>query len=243
MPILRIGSDLHYFAHVPKCAGSSVKRYLSDRFGAMALTDMDFSAQPEARRWSRTSPDHIDWASLTRMVPPSWFASVFSITRHPVARVVSAYHFQQEVEKSVPAGVAFDDWLAGGLSLMASEPFVYDNHLRPQVDFIPSDAVTFPVEGGLAPLIAHLDVLAGNSDGPRAVEGRNVRAAREATVKAVPSKASLDLIARAYAEDFARFGYHIDRPLPDGVAEEVEAPIQTRSLAERVARRLKGLVS
>ncbi|MGB3409020.1 MAG: hypothetical protein WBA67_16180, partial [Jannaschia sp.] len=211
------------------------------RFGPLALTDGAFSALPDARRWSRTSPDHVDWATLTRMVPVGWFASVFAITRHPVARAVSVFHFQQEVERSVPASADFDAWLANGLSRRTDDPFLYDNHLRPQVDFLPDEAATFPIEGGLAPLVAHLDGLAGTADGPRDIGGRNVRASRGGPPKAQPSDASLDLIAHHYAADFARVGYRIDSPLPDGIAAIAEAPAPT--VAGRALRKLRGLVS
>lgn len=242
MPILLINGALHYFAHVPKCAGSSVKDHLVARFGAMALTDGAFAKLAEGARWTRTSPDHVDWATLTRMVPADWFASVFAISRHPVARVVSAFHFQQEVEKAVPADTGFDAWLADGLSRMADDPFLYDNHLRPQVDFMPEDAAVFPVEAGLDALVTHLDTLSGDTSGPRQIGGRNVRASRGAEAKAQPSDASLALIEQAYAADFARFGYRIDSPLPEGVTAEVAAPVQSRSLGARVARKLKGIV-
>jgi hypothetical protein len=65
----------------------------------------------------------------------------------------------------------FDDWLARA----AAEPFLYDNHLCPQSAIVPPDATVFRLEDGLDAIVPHLDLLAGNRDGPRAIPAENVR--------------------------------------------------------------------
>ena len=65
----------------------------------------------------------------------------------------------------------FDDWLKRA----DKEPFLYDNHLRPQSDIVPEGAAIFRLEEGLAPLVAHLDSLAGKPEGPREIPKENVR--------------------------------------------------------------------
>src|SRR5690606_34944645 len=101
MPVFRIGDRLHYYAHVPKCGGSSVEAYLKARFGGLAFLNTRFLDLPEARRWTRSSPQHLPWDAFTRLVPADWIASSFAVVRHPVRRLVSAFQYQVEVEGTV----------------------------------------------------------------------------------------------------------------------------------------------
>ena len=64
MPFFRIDRELHYFAHVPKCAGASVEVYLRKRFGKIAFANSQFYNVPEAQRWTKSSPQHIDREAL-----------------------------------------------------------------------------------------------------------------------------------------------------------------------------------
>ena len=112
MPLVRCNAKLLYFAHIPKCGGSSVEDYLRDRFKAVGFYDPNMHQTPPARRWSRTSPQHVDWTSLQRLLPAELLDEVFAVVRHPVSRIVSGYHFQVEVEKAVAPDTSFSDWLA-----------------------------------------------------------------------------------------------------------------------------------
>ena len=49
MPFFRIDRELHYFAHVPKCAGASVEVYLRKRFGK----EFPFLMVEEENEWVR----------------------------------------------------------------------------------------------------------------------------------------------------------------------------------------------
>jgi hypothetical protein len=209
MPFFKTAGKLVYYAHVPKCGGSAVGDYMRQRFGDLAFNDTQYLSQPEARRWTRTSPQHVDAQTLERLIPLHFFDACFTIVRHPVARAVSTYHFQAEVEGLVAAGTSFSDWLSTLPDLLARQPFAADNHIRPMAQIVPEGATVFHLEHGLDPLVAWFDALTGNTDGPREIEERNTRGAhvRVSGQKAEPSPADLDLIARLYAVDFARFGY------------------------------------
>ena len=71
MPIFRIGDTLHYYAHVPKCGGSSVEAYLRTRFGSLAFLNTRYLDLPEQARWTRSSPQHMALADLHRLIPPT----------------------------------------------------------------------------------------------------------------------------------------------------------------------------
>jgi len=236
MPIVRVGTQLVYFAHIPKCAGSSVEDYLRDRFGPLALLDRQYLSVPEPARWSRTSPQHVDWASLERFFPAAFFADIFAVVRHPLDRAVSAFRFQSEVEGTVPAGTGFGDWLRAEAEAWTAEPHRSDNHSRPQCDFLPPEdgpgCAVFHLEHGLDALIPYFDALAGNETGPRAMSHAN-RAAPAGTARIEPTEAERALVAELYAADFARFGYSPDRRTPLAEAPELSAEFMARNAAAR----------
>lgn len=220
MPFFKTAGKLVFYAHVPKCGGSSVTGYMRRRFGQIAFNDKQYLLQPEAQRWTRTSPQHVDAQTLARLIPLDFFDACFTIVRHPVARAISTYHFQQEVEGQVAAGLGFSDWLAGLPALLKAEPFAADNHIRPMSQIVPPGATVFHLEHGLDPLVAWFDDLTGNTDGPRSFEERNKRGdyATPTGRKAEPTPEDLALIARIYAADFARFGYDPATPRPKAAA-------------------------
>lgn len=236
MPIFKAGEKLVQYAHVPKCGGSSVSWYLSERFGKVAFNDSLHTRHDPRSVWSKTSPQHIDRESMGRLFPDGFFDAVFTIVRHPVARVISAYHFQVEVEKSISSQVAFSEWLADLEELCAENPFIYDNHVRSMTEIVPEGATVFHMEHGLDALVQWFDDLTGTQDAPRAVPKINERGNYAAPVT-VPVKASpqdLDLIFRLYAQDFERFGYTLNDKAPKAPRPELsETLIAERDLALR----------
>lgn len=216
MPFFKVDNSLVYYAHVPKCGGTSVAYYINERFGPLAFQDNTYFRRPEHHRWTRSSAQHVDATVLEHLIPLSFFSAVFTIVRHPVDRVVSIYHFQLEVERSIPKGTGFGDWLKGLEAQYTEAPFAYDNHARPMSDIVPEGATVFHMEHGLDALVPWFDQMVGRADGPRAIipentRGQFVRTGRE---RVVPGDAELDLIASIYAEDYKRFGYRLHDKKP-----------------------------
>lgn len=248
MPIFKAGPKLVYYAHVPKCGGMAVAWYLRERFGAVAFTDKAHTSHAPATLWSKTSPQHIDTLSLSRLFPEGFFDASFTIVRHPVPRLVSAFHFQVEVERRVSEHIEFSDWLEDIEERRATDPFVFDNHVRPMSEIVPAGAQVFHMEHGLDSLIPWFDAITGTHAAPRALPEINRKGeySKAGTVRAEPSAADLERIARIYAEDFSRFGYDPERPsealapppvLPEGFTEERDA---ARREFDRPIRRLKS---
>lgn len=217
MPIIRMPPYLIYYAHVPKCAGSSVEDYLFARFGRknVALLNKRHHFVPADQRWSRTSPQHIDLDVAGQLFPGGFFDASFTVVRHPVARLVSAYHFQAEVEQCLPNQMSFSDWLLDLPKHLEADCFAFDNHIRPMVDLVPANAKVFHLEYGLDAIVPWFDELTGEKTGPRALSTSNERSSRNGkTTKVIPSADDLAVIAEAYAEDFARFNYTPEDKMP-----------------------------
>lgn len=237
MPIVRADKKVIYYAHVPKCAGSAVEDYLAARFSPLAFRDTAHLRQPDNRRWTRTSPQHVDCASLDRLFPAGFFDHIFAVVRHPVARLVSCWHYQSEVERSVASGMTFTDWLMNIEDSWTEHPFAFDNHIRPMAELVPEreagNVQVFHLEHGLDAIVPWLDSIAGSVAGPRTIAPTNERGAHggKTSAKVVPSSSDLAMIERLYAVDFERFGYRVDAPKPLAPAPELSATY----LAERDA--------
>jgi hypothetical protein len=230
MPLFRAGGKLIYYAHVPKCGGSSIASYLTDRFGALGFHDEHYVGLPEQLRWTRTSPQHVDAATLERLLPLRLFDAIFTVVRHPVQRLVSTYHFQLELAKSIPGGTTFASWLS---RLETDQPFAYDNHIVAMDRIVPEGAAVFHMEHGLDALVGWLDLVTGSVDCPRAILAENRRGehVRVSGDRIKPTEEDLQVIGRLYRKDFERFGYVLDSPQPLAASPILSAAF----LAERDA--------
>jgi hypothetical protein len=219
VPIFRCRDKLVHYAHVPKCAGSAVNRYLAARFGPLAFQDEHHTARGrQGPRWTRTSPQHVGREALGQLFPEGFLDVSFTIVRHPVARLRSVYAFQIEVERAVAPETGFSEWLGGLEAALERDPRAFDNHIRPMDDIVPRGAHVLHLEEGTAPLVAWLDALEGEARGPREVTPVNRRSDRRGgkltAPPARPTPADLALIGRLHARDFERFGYELEEARP-----------------------------
>jgi Sulfotransferase family len=240
MPIFRINDQLHYFAHVPKCGGSSLSKYLALRFGPIAFWDLARFRLPPEQRWSRTSPQHIPVATLDHMIPRDWLASSFAVVRHPVRRVVSAFHHARDRDGHLPPDTDFNDWFPKAAAGIVDDPYCFLGHFAPQTTFVPQGSHIFRIENGLEKVVAYLDQLAGNRNGPREVPAVNVSKWRGEGKPLHLADQTLALIHKVYAEDFARFGYD---PAPQAAVAAVlpDLPVLASTGRPPMPRR-EGLV-
>ncbi len=239
MPIFKVGQDMHYFAHVPKCGGSSVELYLQQRFGKMAFVDQSpMDREAKRRRWTRSSPQHLPWQQFERLMPPEWFKSAFGVVRHPEARLISVYHHFHDGRAGSGDVPTIDEWFARWLE--RDDFYQFDNHLMPQAQIVPDWATVFRLEEGLDAIVPHIDGLAGNVQGPRELPRVNKRKADGPSLpKAVLSEETKAKVAEFYAEDFARFGYRPDGSLGPMKRAAAVPKARRNNLFWRVARAVR----
>lgn len=212
MPICRARDKWIYFAHVPKCAGTAVERYLEARFGPLGMHDGGFGLRSAQAAWSLSPPQHMPEAVRRDLLPDTLFDGVFATIRHPVTRLRSVFLFQRDVEKAVPARLPFHGWLDTVQRSLTLDPYALHGHLRPMTEYVPTGATVFRVEDGLGAVVTWLDDLTGTQGGPREVAPFNVLSER---LGAEPENVALtprilNQIAALYQADFDRFGYPAD---------------------------------
>ena len=163
MPSLVLSDRLIWFAHCPKAGGTSVERAMVEPWGG-AVGHLHWGWD---LWWTRggwrvadppNSPQHFVWADALAALPRAP-AVVFALVGDPAARMASEHAFQRRHRRGTGAGRAlaqlpFSLWLRLMLAVARLNPHAFDNHLRPQVDFIPDSAAVFRLEEGLAAPLA-----------------------------------------------------------------------------------------
>lgn len=209
MPLVRINSRLLHFVHVPKTGGSSIKSYLAER-GKIALY-----CWPPAE-WGRTSPQHMERATHSLMVPPGFCDASFIVFRDPVDRMVSEYRYRAargsnvmslefarpNLVEWIDGGVftgSFDRWVDVVLDLYETDRFLYDNHIRPQSEFWCPTLTPFFFEDGIDRIFDWIDATCGLPERERDPKPAN-RSPKIAVEMSVITRRRIEAF---YAADYA----------------------------------------
>lgn len=179
MPILKHDGRLILFVHIPKTGGTSVEAYMRQK------GPLSFYNNSRLDGMSAT-PQHLHQAMLERLFCQDFFDGKFTILRDPLDRLISEFRWRARVPdpKYARFGLRdlsrrgkflihgkkrffdFDEWVTFVFERYERDPFFYDNHLRPQHEFLNGDETLFLLEDGLAPVYRWLDDATGTSPSP-----------------------------------------------------------------------------
>ncbi len=211
MPSLTLSGQLIWFSHCPKTGGTSVEQFMVARWGdAVGHLHWGWDTWWRQGGWRLAdppnSPQHLVWEDAVKHLPDRPDV-VFAVVRDPVARLASEYRWQRRGRRGTFLGrllafLPFSLWLELMLATAAKHPYVFDNHLRPQSDFVPDGARVFHLEDGLHRAVRWLMETVGEPITEEALP----HALPSGTKPRIPAQ-SQSLIARYFAVDYARFGY------------------------------------
>jgi len=150
MPIFNINNKKVVFIHIPKTGGTSIENWLSN-FGEMQFY------QPDIPTFMKCTPQHLTFNDLTVLFGNDFFDVSFAVVRNPYDRLVSEYAFRTEnQQKKFKRRINFSDWLTLHINKVKANKHHFDNHLRPQSDFIEEQMQIFKLEDGLENVIKFL---------------------------------------------------------------------------------------
>lgn len=207
MPVYRREGRAVLFIHIPKTGGTSVEQLFKASGWEPAYLDTKVGAGSVNRlRWC--SPQHMHGTLLQSLLRLDRFDLVFTVVRDPVARFRSEYVWRTRKREDVSTRAeAVDEWLRKSLAAYRENPYVYDNHLRPQHEFLVPGTTVLRLEDGLAQALRDLSDshelgLEGEPDRFRDSQS-GPRKSRDVEVSATTKS----LLRRFYKRDFTTFGY------------------------------------
>lgn len=245
MPIYRNKDRTILLVHIPKTGGSSLEEMLVDAGAEQALKFH------KRLGYSASTPQHMHWEVLCRWIPRSFYNFSLTIVRNPFDRLASEYAWRLRI--SVNAIPEFNTWLRDTLVRYEKNPYVYDNHMRPQVDFVGPRVKVFKLEDGLNPAAKTAFRRLGLTY--RAPQTPHVRKSKHKMIQI--EETTLALVRRFYAADFAVYEYdpaivpeHLFEVIADPTPEpelpivEVVAPTPPlwRQIGSKIKRRIKAAI-
>ena len=144
MPIYTKKNESILFIHIPKCGGSSFSDFLlrnkyeeSLSVRGKALKDIDF--------W-KSSPQHLHRDILKKLLNFEKFDKILTIVREPFERLKSEYYWLLNSgvinkKENIP-----EKWFDDLKENYHSNKYIYDNHIRPQNEFILNESKIFKLE-------------------------------------------------------------------------------------------------
>lgn len=211
MPLSKINGKLLHFVHIPKTGGSCITSYLRAK-GPVALYSR------EAVEWSKTTPQHMDAATQRVLLPQGFCDHRFCILRNPFERVLSEYRYRAtrknkgndlpdhigpqdsltvELDWATEFRGTFDEWVRKIFSEQIIDPYLCDNHIRPQIEFTVPGLKMFLFEDGLEQVFNWIDQITRTK---RSVVPLDRNSSSQFSIHMLEE--TRDLIENFYREDF-----------------------------------------
>ena len=211
------------FVHIPKCAGTSVEKYLGMGSAAQLFSykpikltnikyDKDLFTLNELKDFEERTPQHLTVSQIKKIIPEDVFNSFFkfSIIRHPYQRMISEYAYIHETPTQKTAkfrNKPFATFVDEVLALSESDKLtLFDGHLEHQKNYLyENDTLCVDVVYKLEdfePCIVKLKEITKND--------RDLPHSRATTFTDIEEELSSDVkqkIYDYYLDDFLAFGY------------------------------------
>lgn len=192
------------YIHVPKTGGTAIELFF-DKHG-FASQFLDRGGDGSMVSMMKCSPQHLHAEQLQSIFHVNRFSYRFMTVRHPADRLISEYRMRAAMQTSIED---VDTWIGKTLDDYPRNPFLIDNHIRPQVEFwIPGCEVFRQEDGFGADWVRRI----GERIGCEFFHPVEVAMRFGTSVKPQPGAASLARIEEFYRRDYEFFGYDLSRP-------------------------------
>lgn len=157
----------------------------------------------------KVCPQHLQVNDFKILLGQQEWSWLFSVVRDPYDRIESEYHWRTDPQfKKSGVRPDFSQWVINNLNNAQKNPFIFDNHLRPQTDFIDSDVEIFKYENGLYVITTELEK---HFDIPKGLNLLNDNKSLRDEVHW--SNEALNLTNSFYRNDFAQLNYDKRKPI------------------------------
>jgi hypothetical protein len=191
MPFFKVNGTMALFVHIPKTGGTSLNAWLEQN-----CQSPPFPFDKPSN--TKVSPQHFASDIYERLLPDGVVDYAFTIVRHPFSRIVSEYKWRTKKND----GESFEKFLTRALRRFRKDATAFDNHIRPQSDFLLPGIEIFKFEDGLNTAQSKIAERLRITASPRL---QSLYLGRETNITL--STSGLNKIRRIYKADFERFGY------------------------------------
>lgn len=210
MPLYRIKNKIVLFVHIPKAGGTSIASSLK-AVGSEALYS------DRIPKGLSCTPQHFHGRLIDDFISEDFVDFSFCVVRNPIDRVISEFFYRRKLSvgnnnykgmdkylDTLNLSWSFSFWLKKQFMRIKRNPFLSDNHLRPQNEFLPSfmDEIYY-FEDGLNNIIPSIESHIQH-ELPR--PERHYESSRKSFDL---RKKDRDLLIDFYREDYEKFQYSL----------------------------------
>jgi hypothetical protein len=202
VPLYRFpGGRTVLFIHIPKAAGTSIAAYLRSHPNVVQAF---FSPDMGKRRalGLPCTPQHLHAELVRYMFGPDFIDWSFAVVRDPLQRIISEYRWRHRLQPELAEDIL--SWWRARRSEFKTNPYILDNHVRPQHEFPLEDTQIFRFEDGMDRVLV---ALSERLDIP---PPKDLGSHHQNPSPKLPADISDEFIAEIrefYREDYRRFGY------------------------------------
>ena len=147
MPVFMKENRKVLFIHIPKTGGTSIEKIFTD--GGWSMSFFDGGGRGSINGVLKCSPQHFHADILTSLFELSSFDAVFMLVRDPLSRLVSEFNWRRQ-HALIAGNCELNEWLKQAILSYEHDPFIFDNHIRPQCQFELPGADIFKLESGIS---------------------------------------------------------------------------------------------
>lgn len=207
MPVFATEEKFILYVHVPKTGGSFVENFFHRNGFGIAYIDRGMR-KPDFNEVRVVSPQHMHAEMLAWTFDLSKFSSIFLTVRHPLARLLSEYRMRLDTKEPID----FNEWFEDIYAQYLDDPFVNDNHIRPQHEFMVEGALVYRQEDKFDAKWADLVEKDLSVHFPKRVFSVSESSHRKKPFSRgtdAITKTNQDKILSLYERDFSMFGYDV----------------------------------
>lgn len=204
MPFVEFGNRRLLYLHVPRTGGSTIEAWLR----TLSPMQLHSVGNPVALH---CTPQHLRMSDIRSLFSDGYFDHVVMTVRNPYMRIESEYRMHVILGKEGFWGACpdFSLWLENTLSEAAQNAFLFDNHLRPQWEFLGDEVEVLRYEDGLDKAVARIAAMLG-IEAPETLDKIYGTVADGITVNW--DVVDILRVQDFYRKDFEVFGYDLTHP-------------------------------
>ncbi len=202
MPFIEYKSKKFLYLHVPRTGGGTIESWMETlsplRFHTIGIPTC-----------LRCTPQHLRMSDFLDLFGEKYFDKVFMTVRNPYDRILSEYKMRAMVEGRGfwQAFSTFSHWLEISLEEAKKDSTLFDNHIRPQWEFIGTGVEPMKFENTIPSIINHMAL---KMNVPEVIIPRHKHSTVNFDGKVFFDKIDRLRIQEFYRKDFEIFGYNID---------------------------------